>query len=133
MEMPWERAKAAGGRLSSFLFEETEHYRGTTYGSLIKASRKVNLWEKQRPMKKQRELISLEPLHFGRGALSLRLLSTFPPYLLLAGAAVHRLFADRRSFLLSWTRYDHRGDMLYLAGLGCMRAPRPVHENAFDN
>lgn len=36
---------------------------GTTYGSLIKASRKVNLWEKQQPMKKQRKPISLEPLY----------------------------------------------------------------------
>lgn len=55
--MACQREKAA------FLRFCLRYYGGTTYGSLIKASRKVNLWEKQRPMKKQRKPISLEPLH----------------------------------------------------------------------
>lgn len=44
----------AGGLLPSFLFVIL---RGTTYSGLIKASRKINLWEKQRRMKKQRKPI----------------------------------------------------------------------------
>lgn len=72
---------------------------GTTYGSLIKASRKVNLWEKQQPMKKQRKPISLEPLHS----------ATAPPYRLFSFFLSHsplrcieaRLFTVGPPFSLS--------------------------------